>query len=269
MMPISVKILLRALSKRKRKRLLSPCLGKQTKKFKLHIWEADSSRNHEQLIPRYQTFTEMQSCAGLPLELPGSTTNQLVSAASPPAVPMDIGFESASQAGKNGRFVESSLWPKSVAMNMHALLTYMMGLAPSFSFIFTPSAILSVLSLYRSENKSKCGRITIEYFTSSFMQSTRRSWCPLGINLLLLSFLSSAIVNCVSAIGMELWFGIVNMRIHFPRIRSEFTVLKDWESLLTWTTASVRPCVGRTKPVDKDTQSIWVLNTVVCTWMAS
>ena len=162
-----------------------------------------------------------------------------------------------------------SLSPKGFAVNMHALLTYMIGLAPRISSIFTPSAILSVLSLYRSENRSKYGRITIEYFTNSSMQSTRRSRYPPGISLLPPSFVSSASVNCLYAIGMELWFGIVNMRIHLPRIRSEFTVLKDWEPPLTWAIANVRPCVGRTEPVDKGTQSIWFLNTAVCTRVAS
>ena len=60
-------------------------------------------------------ITDTQSQAALsvdiqqPVEMHASdTTNQLVSAASSPAVPMDVGFESASQADKNGKFVGSS-----------------------------------------------------------------------------------------------------------------------------------------------------------------
>lgn len=152
-----------------------------------------------------------------------------------------------------------------IAVMIHAQLAYMARLVPAFFSMLALFAILSVLSLYRSENRSKCGRITIEYFTNSSMQSTRRSRFPLGISLLSPSFKLSASVNCLYAIGIELWFGVVNMRIHLPRIRSEFTTLKDWEPPLTWAIASVRPCVGRTEPVDKGIQSIWFLNTAVCT----
>jgi hypothetical protein len=71
-------------------------------------------------------------------------------------------------------------------------------------------------------------------------------------------------VNCVQAFGMELWFGMVNILIHRPSMRSEFTALKDCEPPFTWAMASVLPWVGRTAPVDRGTQSIWFLKTAVC-----
>jgi len=104
----------------------------------------------------------------------------------------------------------------------------------------------------------------IVYFTNSSIQSTRRSLLPLGMSLLPPSSAVSS-VNCVYAFGMELWLGMVNMRIHRPRIRSELTVLKDWEPPDTWAIARVRPCVGRTEPVDSGIQSIWFLKTAVYT----
>jgi len=60
----------------------------------------------------------------------------------------------------------------------------------------------------------------------------------------------------VYAIGTELWLGIANMRIHRPRMRSEFTLLNDCEPPDTWAMASVRPCVGRIEPDVRGIQSI-------------
>lgn len=94
---------------------------------------------------------------------------------------------------------------------------------------FSSFTRFSSLSLYLSPNRSKCGRITIVYFTNSSIQSTSRSRLPLDISLLP----SSSSVNCLYAMGMELWFGIANMRIHRPRIRRELTVLNDCEPPLT------------------------------------
>jgi len=63
----------------------------------------------------------------------------------------------------------------------------------------------------------------------------------------------------VYAIGTELWLGMANMRIHRPSTRSVLTVLNDCEPPLTCAMARVRPCVGRTEPVDKGIQSICCL----------
>jgi hypothetical protein len=60
---------------------------------------------------------------------------------------------------------------------------------------------------------------------------------PLGISLLP----SASSLNCLYAMGMELWFGIANMRIQRPRMRSEFTVLNDWDPPDTCAIANVRP----------------------------
>jgi len=138
--------------------------------------------------------------------------------------------------------------------------------ADVFSFAFSSFAFLSILSLNLSPNKLKCCLITIVYLTNSSMQSTSRSLFPLGINLLPSSEPSFS-VNCVYTLGIELWFGIVNMRIHRPRIRREFTVLKDCEPPLHCAIASVRPCVGRTEPVESGIQSIWFLKTAVWSWV--
>ena len=48
--------------------------------------------------------------------------------------------------------------------------------------------------------------------------------------------------------GMELWLGIVTMRIHRPRTRNVFTALKDCDPPLTRAMHRVRPWVGRTEP---------------------
>ena len=106
--------------------------------------------------------------------------------------------------------------------------------------------------------------MTIVYFTNSSIQSTSLSLFELGLRRLPPSTGSSASVKCVHAFGMELWFGIVNILIQRPRIRSEFTALKDCEPPFTWAIASVRPCVGRTLPVESGIQSIWFLKTAVC-----
>jgi hypothetical protein len=88
---------------------------------------------------------------------------------------------------------------------------------------------------------------------------------PLGIMRLGPSTASAGLsaVNCVYAIGTDDWFGITNMRIHRPRMRSEFTALNDCEPPDTCAMASVRPCVGRTEPTERGIQSIWVLKTAV------
>lgn len=129
--------------------------------------------------------------------------------------------------------------------------------ASSFaSFIF-----LSSRSLKRSLKSPMWGRIRIVYLTNSSMQSTRRSRFPLGMSRWSPGCPSSG--NCVYALGIEDWFGIVNIRIHRPRIRKELTALNDWDPPHTWAIASVRPWVGRTLPVDRGIQSIWFLNTAV------
>ncbi len=58
------------------------------------------------------------------------------------------------------------------------------------------------------------------------------------------------------------------MRIQRPRMRREFTLLKDCEPPETWPMARVRPCVGRTLPVVRGIQSIWFLKTAVCSDVA-
>lgn len=93
------------------------------------------------------------------------------------------------------------------------------------------------------------------------MQSTSRSRFPLGKSLSLSGCFSSG--KCVYAFGIDDWFGIVNMRIHRPRIRRELTALKDCDPPHTCAMARVRPCVGRTLPVLSGIQSIWFLNTAV------
>jgi hypothetical protein len=55
---------------------------------------------------------------------------------------------------------------------------------------------------------------------------------------------------------MDDWFGIVNIRIHLPRIRRLLTVLKDWEPPDTIAIPKVRPWVGLTDPVLSGIQSI-------------
>jgi len=97
------------------------------------------------------------------------------------------------------------------------------------------------------------------YLTNSSMQSTSRSLLPLGISLLP----ASSSVNCLYAMGMELWFGMTNMRIHRPSIRRALTVLKDCDPPFTCAIPRVRPWVGRTEPVDSGIQSIWFLKTAV------
>lgn len=127
----------------------------------------------------------------------------------------------------------------------------------------SPLALLSSLSLNLSPKRSKCGLITIVYLTSSSAQSTSLSLFELGF---ILSFPNPTaspspglLVNCVYATGTELWLGMANMRIHRPSTRSVLTVLKDCEPPLTCATARVRPCVGRTEPVDRGIQSICCL----------
>ena len=97
--------------------------------------------------------------------------------------------------------------------------------------------------------------MTIVYFTSSSMQSTRRS----RFELESIRLPSSSDVNWVYAFGTELWLGMANMRIHRPSIRSELTELKDCDPPLTWAIANVLPWVGRTEPEDSGIQSICCL----------
>lgn len=61
------------------------------------------------------------------------------------------------------------------------------------------------------------------------------------------------------AFGTELWLGMVNIRIHRPKMRRELTALNDCDPPLTWAIARVRPCVGRTEPDDSGIQSICCL----------
>ena len=107
------------------------------------------------------------------------------------------------------------------------------GLFTSFACF----ARFSSLSLYRSPKRSKCGRVTMGYLTNSSMQSTRRSLLPLGMSLLP----ASSSVNCLYAMGIELRFGITNIRIHRPSMRNELTVLKDCDPPFTCAMARVRP----------------------------
>ena len=81
----------------------------------LHGYDYDASFTAALPTPEPADIIDTQSQAALSVDIPqpvemhaSDTTNQLVSAASPPAVPMDIGFESASQADKNGKFVGAS-----------------------------------------------------------------------------------------------------------------------------------------------------------------
>ncbi len=106
--------------------------------------------------------------------------------------------------------------------------------------------------------------MTIVYFTNSSIQSTNLSLFELGLRRLPPPTGSSASVKCVHACGMELWFGMVNILIQRPRMRSEFTALKDCDPPFTWAIARVLPCVGRTLPVESGIQSIWFLKTAVC-----
>ena len=136
--------------------------------------------------------------------------------------------------------------------------------ASSYAQILPISALAldrtSSRSLKRSPNRSKCGRMTMVYLTSSSMQSTSRSRFELAI----IRLPSVSGVNCVYALGTELWLGMANIRIHRPRIRSEFTELKDCDPPLTCAMARVLPWVGRTDPDDKGIQSICCLKMPVC-----
>ncbi|KAL9032364.1 MAG: hypothetical protein Q9180_006546, partial [Flavoplaca navasiana] len=80
----------------------------------LHGDEFDASFMVPLPTPEPANIVDTQSKAALsvniqqPVEMPDlDSTDQLVSAASPPAVPINIGFESASQAGKNGKCIGS------------------------------------------------------------------------------------------------------------------------------------------------------------------
>ncbi|KAL8720920.1 MAG: hypothetical protein Q9181_007818, partial [Wetmoreana brouardii] len=84
-------------------------------KASLHGYEYDASSTVPLATPESADIIDTQCQAALsvdiqqPVEMHASdTTNQLVSAGSPPTMPMDIGLESASQAGKNGKSVGSS-----------------------------------------------------------------------------------------------------------------------------------------------------------------
>ena len=81
----------------------------------LHDCDYDASFTVALPMPEPANMIDTQSQAALsvtiqqPVEMHDSdTTNDLVSAASPPAVPMNIGIESSSQAGKNSKFIGSS-----------------------------------------------------------------------------------------------------------------------------------------------------------------
>lgn len=119
-------------------------------------------------------------------------------------------------------------------------------------------------SLKRSLNKSKYGRIMMVYFTNSSTQSTRRSRFPPAIKREPPSS-ASLLVNSSYAFGTDDWFGVVNIRIQRPNIRRLFTVLNDCEPPETIAKPRVRPWVGLTDPEERGIQSIWFLNTAVCT----
>lgn len=102
----------------------------------------------------------------------------------------------------------------------------------------------------------------IEYFTISSTQSTSRSRLLPGMKREPPSGASSS-VNFSYATGTDDWLGIVNMRIHRPRIRRLLTVLNDCDPPETMATPRVLPCVGRTEPVLRGIQSIWFLKTAV------
>lgn len=81
----------------------------------LHGYDYDASFTVALPMPEPADINDTQRQAALsvdiqqPVEMQASdTANQLVSAASSPTIPMDIGFESVSQASKNGKFVGSS-----------------------------------------------------------------------------------------------------------------------------------------------------------------
>ena len=81
----------------------------------IHGYEYDASSTVALAAPTSANITDTQSQAApsVDFQQPAEThaldtTNKLVSAASPPTIPIDIGLESANQAGKNGKFVGSS-----------------------------------------------------------------------------------------------------------------------------------------------------------------
>ncbi|KAL8844114.1 MAG: hypothetical protein Q9176_001520 [Flavoplaca citrina] len=81
----------------------------------LHGYDYDASFMVSLPTPEPANMIDTQSQAARsvniqqPVEMPDlATTNQLVSAASPSAVPIKIGLEGASQAGKNGQCIGSS-----------------------------------------------------------------------------------------------------------------------------------------------------------------
>ncbi|KAI9718811.1 MAG: hypothetical protein M1828_006573 [Chrysothrix sp. TS-e1954] len=81
----------------------------------LHGDAYDASFTIASATPESAGIIDTQSQAALsvgvrqPVKMHASgTTNQLISAASPPTMPMDIGLESSSQAGKDGRSARSS-----------------------------------------------------------------------------------------------------------------------------------------------------------------
>lgn len=121
---------------------------------------------------------------------------------------------------------------------------------------FSSFSLLSFRSLKRLPKSSKCGRMTIVNFTNSSIQSTNLSRLPLGKSLALPLPSPPSSSNALYAIGKLLWFAIVNIRIHLPNTLNEFTALKLWDPPLICITESVRPCVGRTEPVDRGIQSI-------------
>lgn len=110
--------------------------------------------------------------------------------------------------------------------------------AASRTFCF--SSYLAIRSLYRSLKRVKCGLIMIVYFTNSSIQSTGLARLSLGIIRLAPSS-SSASVKCVYALGTDDWFGMVNILIHRPKIRSELTALKDCDPPEACAMANVRP----------------------------
>lgn len=90
-----------------------------------------------------------------------------------------------------------------------------------------PCSSRSTRSLQRSLNCSSLPENNAAVLTSSSHTSTSRS------RLLDGSILPSW-SKASHALGRLAWFGMVNMRIHLPRMRSELTALKDWLPPLTW-----------------------------------
>mmetsp|Transcript_26854 Transcript_26854/g.86278 ORF Transcript_26854/g.86278 Transcript_26854/m.86278 type:complete len:209 (-) Transcript_26854:284-910(-) len=76
-------------------------------------------------------------------------------------------------------------------------------------------------------------------------------------------FMRPASSNSCHAFATEDWLVVQGILIQRASRRSSLTALKDCEPPFTCSTAAVRPCVGRTLPVLRGSQSIWFLKTPV------